>query len=318
MLASLGTKPFDSPDYRFEVKWDGLRCLAFLESSTRLQSRQLNDLTRRYPELADLHRAVRGQPAVLDGEIVLLSQGCPDFARLLIRHQLTGTERIRAAARDQPVTFVAFDLLYWKGQNIMGYPLHRRQALLAETVAETGQLVLSRPVEEQGIAFAQAVFARGLEGVVAKRAESPYLPGKRTRHWLKLKQPKTLFGVIIGYRERVDGGLGSVVVGLYDLDGKLQVAGQAGVSLPTTEAAELFVRLASLPGAAPPAAGLSAKLARRTHWVEPQLVCRLEYLEQTAPGQLRHAVFRELIARDPRSCTVEQLPAIPLGRGRLA
>ncbi len=306
MLASLAEAPFDSPDFRFEVKWDGFRCLAFLESSTRLQSRRLNDLTGRYPDLADLHLAARGQPAVLDGEIIVFSGGRPDFSTLLARHQVTGAARLRAAALAHPATYVAFDLLYWKGQNIMAYPLHRRQALLAETVTETDNLVFSRPVEGTGIAFAEAVFARGLEGVMAKRAESPYLPGKRTRHWLKLKRPKTLFGVIGGYTERVDGGPGSVVVGLYDERGQLRLAGQAGVSLPHRPALALLGLLQSLRRATPPGVEIPARLPKGVHWVEPKLVCRLEYLERTTAGHLRHAVFRELVARDPLACTAAQ------------
>ncbi len=307
MLATLGGAPFDSPDFCFEVKWDGFRCLAFLEASTRLQSRRLIDLTGRYPELADLHRAVRGQPAVLDGEIIVLSGGRPDFETLLARHQLASRARRRQAALAHPATYVAFDLLYWKGQNIMGYPLYRRQELLSETLSEGDHLVLSRPVRESGTAYAQAVFARGLEGVMAKRVESPYLPGKRSRDWLKLKRPRGLSGAIVGYTERADGGVGSVVVGLYDPEGRLHLAGRAGVSLPQAEANDLLEQLTSLPQAAPPPGSLPAGLARKIHWVEPRLVCRLEYLELTSAGHLRHAVFRGLVPREPRSCTTAQL-----------
>lgn len=307
MLASLAGEAFDSPDFRFEVKWDGIRCLAFLEASTRLQSRRLNDLTGRYPELSDLHLAVGGQPAVLDGELIVLSGGTPDFAPLLARHLLRSHARVRAAALAHPVTYVAFDLLYWRGRNVMAFPLARRQALLTETVRETGNLVLSRPVAGEGVAFAAAVFAQGLEGVMAKRAESPYLPGRRTRHWLKVKRPKSLFGVVVGFVERVDGGVGSVAVGLYDAAGGLCLAGQAGVSLPEAAARALFAKLLALERPEPPVADLEARLPREMRWVELRLVCRLEFLEQTSPGHLRHAVFRELVDRRPEECTTAQL-----------
>lgn len=310
MLATLGGEPFDSPDFRFEVKWDGIRCLAFLESSTRLASRRSNDITGRYPELYGLHETVSGQPAVLDGEIVVLSGGAPDFGLLLARHQLTRPDRIRASAAAHPATFVAFDLLYWKGRNVMGYPLCRRQELLAETVAETGNLVLSRPVDELGVAFARAVFARGLEGVMAKRRDSPYLPGKRSRHWLKLKRPRTLHAVIAGYSERVDReGVGSVVVGLYDGEGALHLTGQAGVSLPHQSARELAALLASLKRESPEAFTGCGGFRPTVHWVEPRLACRLEYLERTAAGHLRHAVFRGLSERPPAACRLDQLEA---------
>lgn len=307
MLATLADEPFDSPEFRYEVKWDGIRCLAFLESSTRLQSRRLNDLTARYPDLADLHLAAHDQPLVVDGEIVVLTAGRPDFATLLTRHQLTSPARLRAAALAHPVTYMAFDLLYWKGQNVMGHPLHRRRELLLETLRETGNLVLSRPVAERGVAFAEAVFARGLEGVMAKRADSPYLPGKRTRYWLKVKRPKTLFGVVTGYTERVDGGVGSVVAGVYDAAGRLRLAGQAGVSLPHAAARDLLARLTALPRPEFPLLPISPALGKQIHWVKPDLVCRLEYLEEGTCGHLRHAVFRELVPGDPSLCTASQL-----------
>lgn len=316
MLATLGGEPFDSPEFRFEVKWDGIRCLAFLESSTRLQSRRLNDVTGRYPDLSDLHLAVEdAQPAVLDGEIVVLEGGLPNFSALLSRHHAAHAARIRSAAQIHPATFVAFDLLYWKGRNVMGYPLHRRQDLLRESVRETGGLVLSRSVEEAGIEFAKAVFARGLEGVMAKRRESPYLPGKRTRHWLKLKRPKTLYGVVAGYAERVDGGgVASIVVGLYDGAGRFHPVGQAGVSLPQKASLEFLRFLESLRQTQPLEAEPRTAFPKAVHWVEPRLVCRLEYLERTPAGHLRHAVFREVVTRQPRSCTMDQF-AGPDGAG---
>jgi DNA ligase D-like protein (predicted ligase) len=314
MLAALGSEPFDSPEFRFEVKWDGFRCVAFLESATRLQSRRLHDLTGRYPELADLHLAVRGQPAVLDGEIVALSRGRPDFAALLRRGRSSGRTRPKADAASPPVTFIAFDLLYWRGQSIMAYPLHRRQALLGEAVSETDVLVLSRPAEEEGVAYCRAVFAWGLEGVMAKRVESPYRPGRRTRDWLKLKWPKTLFGVIAGYRRGAEGGVGSLAVALYDQTGKLQLIGLAGVNLPHPLAEDLLAQLASLPAADPPRAGGASWLTEGLQWIAPRLVCRLQYLERTPTGRLRHAVFRELVLRDTRSCTVDQLEGTPTGK----
>jgi DNA ligase D-like protein (predicted ligase) len=307
MLATLTPEPFDSPEFRFELKWDGVRCVAFLESSTRLQSRRLNDLTSRYPELAGLHGAVSGRPAILDGELVLFSEGRPDFTALLARHQLRTPARLLAAAQSRPVTYVAFDLLYWEGRNIMDYPLHRRQELLREAVQETDRLVLSRPVAGSGLAFARAVFARGLEGVLAKRSDSPYRPGIRSRDWLKVKRPRSLRAVIAGYAERVDGGVGSVVAGVYDETGTLRLAGQAGVSLPESASRDLLQRLTALRGTEPPLVAPLSRRLRSVRWVEPRLVCRLEYLEQGAPGHLRHAVFRELLAGDPQCCTSAQL-----------
>lgn len=308
MLATLAGGPFDSPDFRFEVKWDGLRCVAFLEAATRLQSRRLRDLTGRYPDLADLHRSVAGQPAVLDGEIVVFSDGRPDFSALLSRQHLARPTRVRAASRTHPATYIAFDLLYWKGRNVMGYPLERRQALLAETVTETASLVVSRPIDGCGVAYAEAVFARGLEGVMAKRRDSLYLPGRRTAAWLKVKRPRSLWAVLAGYTERAGGGPGSVVAALYDRAGKLHAVGLAGVSLPETDRQSLAERLPILHRATPPVAEVPLRLSgRKIHWVEPKLVFRLEYLERTAAGHLRHAVFRELTVQDPSLCTTNQL-----------
>lgn len=306
MLATGGGKPFDSPDFLFEVKWDGVRCLAFLDRGTRLQSRRLNDITRKYPELAGLHRVVDGQPAVLDGEIITLTNGKPDFAALLSRHRTEQPARIRAAADLHPATFVAFDLLYLKGRNIMGAPLFERRELLTQLFTETGQLVLSRHVAGAGAAFAETVFARGLEGVMAKRVDSPYLPGKRTKDWLKVKQPRRLEGVIAGFGYRSDGGVGSVTIGLYDPAGQLKFAGQAGVSLPTKADRELLTQLRALVRPEPALGGVPREVARAVQWVQPRLTCQVEYLERSRHG-LRHAVYRGLVARAPETCTLDQL-----------
>ncbi|MDN5327338.1 MAG: ligase 1 [Moorella sp. (in: firmicutes)] len=183
MLAVAG-RPFDSPDFIYEVKWDGYRCLAYLDRKTILQSRNLLDITPAFPELAGLHRWVRMQPAVLDGEIIIPGEkGRPSFSRLQARGRLADPLKIRQATRQNPAVFVAFDLLYCWGENIMPRPLYWRKGLLQEAVRPGDNLVISSFIETHGTTFFAACVRQGLEGVMAKAKDSPYLPGPTGARW---------------------------------------------------------------------------------------------------------------------------------------
>jgi ATP-dependent DNA ligase len=201
MLAVAG-QPFDSPDYSFEIKWDGVRALAATErgSAWRLWGREAGNYTSRYPEVAGLAKLPTG--TILDGELVQLVDGRADFARLLRRHQLSSRRKIALAAEQQPIAYIVFDLLQLKGRSYMNQPLAKRRQRLAELLGEAQirQLVFSRAVLNAGQVFFRQVVEQGHEGVMAKRLDSPYCPGRRSAAWQKIKPELQLACLIVGYR----------------------------------------------------------------------------------------------------------------------
>ena len=188
-MLAVPAAPFDSPEYSFEVKWDGVRALAAVETpGWRLWGRERAEYTARYPELEVLRRLPAG--TLVDGELVALdTAGRPDLPRLLRRHGLTGSWRIRQARLWCPVRYVLFDLLYHSGCCLLREPLARRREVLAEVLhkLDAAELQFSAGVIGAGTAFYQAVVAQGHEGVMAKHLTSAYRPGKRAPTWKKIK-----------------------------------------------------------------------------------------------------------------------------------
>jgi bifunctional non-homologous end joining protein LigD len=185
MLAKRGT-PFDSSEHLFEVKWDGTRVLAFVDGcGYRLVNRHRADVTNRYPELGFLNDLPTG--IVLDGEVVVLRQGKPDFGLLLSRNQTRASLKIQSLARTFPATYIVFDLIYHRFESLLALPLWaRRQRLeLVVRACANPRLVFSEGIIGEGRAFFEAVCAEGLEGVVAKRLDGRYRPGRRA--WIKIK-----------------------------------------------------------------------------------------------------------------------------------
>ncbi len=192
MLARKAEAPFDSPQHLFEIKWDGIRSLAFIEGRRlRLQSRQLTEITLQFPELASLGQLPSG--TVLDGELVVLQEGKPSLRHIQQRALLQNRQRIEHLSQSAPVTYMVFDLLYLKGKPLIELPLSlRRKALqnLMERFHQPG-IVLSETIHQHGCHLFAQVVRLGLEGIMAKRLDGPYLPGKRSRLWLKIK-PKSM------------------------------------------------------------------------------------------------------------------------------
>jgi ATP-dependent DNA ligase len=188
MLAKKASGPFDSDDHLFEIKWDGIRCLALVERGiVRLQSRHFLEITSQFPELACLDRLPSG--TLLDGELVVLVRGKPSLQEIQRRALLRNQVRIQCLSRVMPVTFMVFDLLYLKGKPLPACPLNeRRQALqkLFEQVPIPGVLV-TETIRRHGCELFVQAARLGLEGIMAKRLAGPYLPGKRSGHWLKIK-----------------------------------------------------------------------------------------------------------------------------------
>lgn len=290
MLIRDEVEPFDDPDWIFELKLDGISALAYLDRETVLVNRRGTFTTGIFPELAGLHGQVNGR-CILHGEITAMGEdGKPDFEAVLRRSAGRGKAGIGSAARGNPVEFVAFDLLYLGGESLLGLPLTTRKDLLQETVAEGGGLSLSRWIPEQGRAFHALTVREGLEGVVGKRKNSLYYPGKRSRDWVKMKHVLDDDFIICGFIRR-DTHVASLVLGQPGPGGKMAYRGHTALALSRKE----FTIIAAHPkrrrhpfAAEPPKGNESAQ------WIRPDLVCVVQFAERTAAGGLRQPVFRGL------------------------
>ncbi|MBL1065233.1 non-homologous end-joining DNA ligase [Streptomyces sp. 7-21] len=305
MLATDAPLP-DAEGWAYEYKWDGYRCClcAAPSGTARLTSRGGKDLTATYPELARLPRAVTaGGDLVLDGEIVALdADGRPDFGLLQRRHQRSPGPGVLAGV---PVTYFAFDVLRLGGQPLLDETYRRRRERLAELAARTPAdfpalaVPPHYPRAEIGPGDLLGVARRhGLEGVVAKRLDSPYLPGRRSRLWVK----KALFAtqeVVIGGWQPGSGhraaSIGSLLLGAHDAAGALRYIGHVGTGFSDRALAGLSEQLAPLarPGS-PFANAVPAPQARRARWVAPRLTGEVAFRTWTRDRRLRHPVWRGL------------------------
>jgi bifunctional non-homologous end joining protein LigD len=297
MMAVLTAEAFDDDDWLFEVKWDGHRCLANLGTSTRLTSRTTRDMTAQFPELIDLHRQLAARNAVVDGEIVALDRnGRPSFERMQDRFHRTPEELARNKGR-VPVQFLAFDLLWLDGQPLLDLPLVERRARLVEVLVETKDIRLSQVVEGAGKAFFDQVKELQLEGIVAKRAASPYRPGTRSHDWRKVKALCLQDCVIVGWTPGKGGRaatLGSLLLAVYD-GGRLRYAGNVGTGFTHAFLADLLARLQALQVDKPQFEGFEGTpRPRGARFVRPELVCEVEYLKWTQDDKLRAASFKGL------------------------
>jgi bifunctional non-homologous end joining protein LigD len=314
MMATLAEKAFSHPDWLFEVKWDGIRAISFVtKEGVRLVTRRGNDCTAQYPELAAIGRELDAQTCIIDGEIVAYDdKGIPNFHLLQQRMNLQRTADIQRAQTEVPVGMQVFDLLYLDGRDLRKLPLVQRKALLRRVVQPKGFLLYSEHVQGAGEAFYQAAVERGLEGAVAKDKNSPYLTGKRSKCWLKLKATKEMDCVIGGWTEGEGArkALGSVVLGLYQANGKLCFVCNSGSgfdqrTLETTLGLLRPIELPKHPFVRKP------EPPERYHWTEPKYVCRIKYSNFTPEGFVRHPVFLGLRAdKAPEDCLLDnELPS---------
>ncbi len=272
MLARLG-EPFDAEDHLFEVKWDGYRALVLSDAAgVRVLSRNQVDFTVRF-RAADWLGALPAGTA-LDGEIVALRDGLPDFEQLQQRNP-------------GPVVFMAFDVLFAGGASLQGEPLVERRKVLADLVAATGhpRIALSDGVVGAGKAFFAQLVARGFEGVVGKRLCSRYEAGQRSGAWTKCKRSESLHCAIIGY-VAVGEDLRSLALAAPDATGRLTYVGGVGSGLDGALRSALLPRLRARPRATP-----LVPCSEPASWVEPGLYCTVKFVERTRSGHLRAPVF---------------------------
>jgi bifunctional non-homologous end joining protein LigD len=282
------------------MKWDGVRALAYCEDGgVRLVSRTGQDVTATYPELRALGTAMAGRQALLDGEIVALGPtGWPDFQALAQRMHVSSADAARRLAIRVPVTYLAFDLLQLDGRPLLGEPYHHRRTLL-EGLALHGAHWQTPPsfTGEPGVNV-QAVSRRhGLEGVVAKRLESRYEPGRRTGNWRKIKNLYRQEAVVGGWRPgmgRRAGLIGSLLIGVHG-PGGLEYTGHVGTGFTDQTLTMLTERLAPLQRATSPfATAVPREHSRDAVWVQPLLVVEVTFTGWTREGRMRAASYRGL------------------------
>jgi bifunctional non-homologous end joining protein LigD len=306
MLAETRDEPFSRAGWVFEVKLDGYRMRAVKEGGTaRLITRNGNDYSAAFPELIRPIAALPYSDLLMDGELVILDeQGRPSFQRLQNRARIGRAPDIRHASVETPGTLYLFDLMAVEGFDLRSLPLVKRKALLRKVLPEAGPLKYSEHFEKDGEALYDRAVGMGLEGIVAKQADSPYKSG-RSDLWLKIRADKTGDFVVVGYTapKGSRGGFGALHLGGY-ADGKLIYAGRAGSGFTGQMLKEVGDRLQALATPRPPFEG-PVPAEKESHWVKPELVAEVRYKEVTGDGLLRQPVF--LRFRDdkrPEECVI--------------
>ncbi len=296
MLATSVEKPFDSPEWLFEIKWDGYRAIAFIEEGkVRLVSRNQNDLTAQFSELRDLPKFVKAKTAILDGEIVALDDaGRSSFSLMQQRTGIRKGGRRVAGRADVPALYYAFDLIYLDGFDLRHVPLKERKEILAKMISSSEILRYSDHFD-QGLALFEAAKQQGLEGILAKMRASHY-EERRSHEWQKIKITQTVDCVIGGYTDPEGSReyFGSLVLGLYDKKGRLIHVGQAGTGFDQKALKQVWQILNKLETSRNPFYGDVD--AQKIHWVRPERVAEIKFTEwthETVDGgmKLRAPVF---------------------------
>jgi bifunctional non-homologous end joining protein LigD len=293
MLATIAERPPTGDAWLYEVKWDGVRALCFVdENQLRIFSRTQKRCDQQYPELSVLPRQVKASQAILDGEIAVLDeQGRSSFNLIQPRISVSDANAIAHLSRSTPVHLFLFDLLYVDGYDLRGVPLEERKRLLAEVVTPSERIHVSDYFTVDGAAMLEAARAHGLEGIVAKARSSKY-EGRRGRDWLKIKINTSDDFVIGGFTHGERDYFSSLVLGHYDGD-KLVHAGQVGTGFNEKSLREIYSKLEPLITKKNPFTG-PVKALRDVTWVRPELVAEIKYLEITPDGLLRAPVFMRL------------------------
>jgi bifunctional non-homologous end joining protein LigD len=309
MLANLVDEPFSHPEWLYELKWDGVRAICYIQNGkARFVSRNDKDMSFRYPEIADIANFINAETAILDGEIVALNDdGLPSFQLLQSRVGLKNEKEIERLARENPVVYYAFDLLYYNGFNLMPAALIHRKSMLQEIMVRGDKFRYSDHIVGEGKKFFREAEKAGAEGIIAKHQGSIYLQ-KRSSDWLKIKTLMRQEVVIAGYTEPRGARpmFGALVVGLYN-DGELHYIGHVGGGFDYDSIKDLYddmqrLKIGHSPFIKQPVTN------ERVQWIKPALVCEVKFSEWTADERLRQPIFLGLRDdKDPSECTFEQV-----------
>jgi DNA ligase D-like protein (predicted ligase)/DNA ligase D-like protein (predicted 3'-phosphoesterase) len=310
MLARLAQQPFSGKDWLFEIKWDGFRAIAYVNQALSLRSRNQKELKYNFPELQELAQLAHN--VVLDGEMVVVKEGKPDFQALLERGQANSPVEIQVQAKRSPVVYVVFDILEKDGVSLVDLPLTERKRILRDSVKEGKHVLLSDFVEEKGEAYYSVALEKGLEGVMAKKKDSVYEQGVRSGSWLKIKKLRSCDCVIFGYTKGSgarSGTFGALLLGLYDGEKPVYV-GKVGTGFSQALLQTLSKKFQQLKtGKAP----FEPNIPDEVTWLKPELVCEVGYQVVTRDVRLRMPRFLGLREdKLPSECTLDQIVQVGL------
>lgn len=306
MLATAVDRPFSSKEWLFELKLDGYRAITEMKKGKLLfYSRNGISLIRRYSTVVTALRKIK-EDVVLDGEVVLLNEkGQPDFQKLqnYARHM------------NYPLAYYVFDMLYCDGKDLRQVPLIERKKMLKKILKKTGPVRFCSHVEEHGEDFFKAVKAEDMEGIIAKKKDSLYFPGARTKDWLKIKYHKSQEAIIIGYTAPRGSRrhFGSILLAQYEKE-KLRYIGHAGTGFTEKSLDDIVAKMKPLVIKKSPLI-TPVKANNKVTWVRPKLVCEVSFSEITREGILRHPVFKGLRTDKPSTMVKEETEkTLPLNK----
>ena len=308
MLAQIGDQIPESADWLYEIKWDGVRALAFIDGdSVRITGRKGTSIGAQYPEVtAALGQAVKASSAILDGEIAALDEkGRPSFERIQPRIMNTDAGAVAQMMKSRPVMFFAFDLLYLDGYDLRDTPLAERKRMLSLILQPHNSIRYSQSFDAGGRDLYAAAKAQGLEGILAKRRSSRYI-ATRSKDWLKFKTSNEQEFILCGFTEGERDFFGALVLGCWEeVDGKqvMHCAGTVGTGFDRRMMQTIHEKLVPLTASTPPFVVPAMVGVKRATWTRPEIVCTVRYLEWTSDGRLRAPVFVGLRPDvDPKDC----------------
>ena len=289
MLIKDEVEPFDDIDYIYELKLDGTRCLAYLdEHETDLRNKRYVYLTPIFPELKEIHKQVKNR-CILDGELIVQGKdGKPIFSEMQRRCLMSNPIKVSIASKKLPATFVAYDIIYRDNELLTDLPLTERKKILEDTIIENDRISVSRFIEEQGISMFELTTKQNLEGIVAKKKDSKYYFGKRTKDWVKIKNMCDDDFIIVGYMLKKDYHRTLVLAQLNDNKEFIYKGHVSGISK------EVFERVSSTDKGRNPFLYEIHDSNKDVTWIKPELVGKVEYMHKTERGFLRQPVFRGL------------------------
>ncbi len=289
MLLNEVKEPFDDENYIYELKLDGIRCVAYIEpKSVTLQNKRYKDVTDIYPELSEIRKCVKKR-VILDGELVVLTDGKPDFYALQRRSLMTDSFRKSLAAKKNPVQFVAYDVLYYNETDLTDKSLMERKEILSKAVTEGHNLSVSRWIEKNGVAFFELAKKENLEGIVAKKMDGLYFIGKRTSEWIKIKVMQDEDLLVLGFQPDENGKVKDLILGYYDETGELKCRGKVYLGVSKAEQ-KIIAEFAKKNTVKRP----WFNKYKNVVWLKPQLVGTAHFMHETESGGMRQPVWKGL------------------------